>query len=200
MKPGIYRFLILIFFVAAFTFIEYLYMAHTCACVRAPATVSAGSFRALGSTLQSKPLLLYGEGRFYCWQPICGPKQRPGVHCDMPGSCPVSYKWTKNKSEADAVIFNTLDGMSGYGGPTMRARPEQWLVMFAMESGVYYPQIYSAKEKHGFNISADYRLDVADVPVTYYVKANYGTLQGAYTPFPQKRNVRFGSTRAQSQT
>jgi hypothetical protein len=51
------------------------------------------------------------------------------------------------------VIFNTLDGTSGFNSAGMRSHPEQWLVMFAMESGKYYPQMYQAKEA-GFNISA----------------------------------------------
>ena len=50
------------------------------------------------------------------------------------------------------MIYNTLDGMAGWG--EANSRPQgQWVVMYAMESGQYYPTIYSAKES-GANITA----------------------------------------------
>ena len=58
---------------------------------------------------------------------------------------------------ACAVVYNTLDGMHGYGLPGMRARPDQWTALFAMESGAYYPQIYDAKARHGINLTAGAR-------------------------------------------
>jgi hypothetical protein len=49
-----------------------------------------------------------------------------------------------------SVIFNTLDGMSGFGPNVPRSKPGQALVLLAMESGKYYPSMYKAKE-YGFN-------------------------------------------------
>ena len=54
-----------------------------------------------------------------------------------------------------AVLFNTLDGMTGWGDAGSQ-RPGQWVVLYAMESGQYYPAIYTAKE-HGANITAGAR-------------------------------------------
>lgn len=51
------------------------------------------------------------------------------------------------------VIYNTLNGMTGWGAGKVREREDQWVVMWAMESGKYYPAIYDAKA-NGADINA----------------------------------------------
>lgn len=49
--------------------------------------------------------------------------------------------------------------------------------------------MYEAR-KLGFNLSADYRLETAEVPVTYYTRAELGDLKGPVVPFAERRQVR----------
>lgn len=129
-----------------------------------------------------KPLLFYDAGRAYHHMPECTPGQTPGVGCDAV-PCPVPWAYTDDRQTANVVLFNTLDGMAGYGDASSRP-PGQWSVLYAMESGKYYPQIYEISS--GINISADYRLD-SDVPVTYWTPSEYPDLKAMPVPFAQKR-------------
>lgn len=57
------------------------------------------------------------------------------------------------------MVFNTLNGMRGYGDPSMRAHPSQVFVLAGMESGRMplrksHAAIYTAKEEAGINITA----------------------------------------------
>ena len=72
------------------------------------------------------------------------------VSC-FPDCAPSSRPVLLPTTALPAVFYNTLDGMGGFGTP--RDHPKQQLVLFAMESGKYYPAIYTAKDQ-GFNISA----------------------------------------------
>ncbi|KAL4859864.1 LAG1 longevity assurance 1 [Chlorella vulgaris] len=122
------------------------------------------------------------DNRAYHHMPECTPGQTPGVGCDAV-PCPVPWAYTDDRQTANVVLFNTLDGMAGYGDASSRP-PGQWSVLYAMESGKYYPQIYEISS--GINISADYRLD-SDVPVTYWTPSEYPDLKAMPVPFAQKR-------------
>ncbi|GBF91810.1 glycosyltransferase [Raphidocelis subcapitata] len=138
---------------------------------------------------RSSPLLFFGVGSAYHHLPACPPGwARPGVGCDA-APCPVAWDWTADRAAADVVIFNTLNGGKGatarLNGTAGAEAGKTW-VMFSMESGKYYPAVYKSKAML-FNVSADYRLDSADVPITYYTPSEWGDLRGAEVPFEAKR-------------
>ncbi|KIY98890.1 hypothetical protein MNEG_9073 [Monoraphidium neglectum] len=148
-----------------------------------PAAAKAGA----NATAPAAPLKFFGVGGAYHHVPVCPPGHpMPGAGCDA-GPCPVPWEWHGNRATADAVIFNTLDGMSGFGPNVPRSKPGQALVLLAMESGKYYPSMYKAKE-YGFNATCDYRLETSEVPLTYYTRYEYGDLTDKPLPFKQKRS------------
>ncbi|GBF91809.1 glyco 3-alpha-L-fucosyltransferase A-like [Raphidocelis subcapitata] len=139
---------------------------------------------------RSGPLLFFGVGSAYHHLPACPPGwPRPGVGCDA-APCPVAWDWTADRAAADVVLFNTLNGTTGatarLDGTAGEEAGKTW-VMFSVESGQYFPLMSVSKELM-FNLTADYRLDSADVPITYYTPSEWGDLRGREVPsFGAKR-------------
>ncbi len=99
----------------------------------------------------------------------------PVYHPD-PGAtrCGVSWEWTGNDEQADALIYNTLhhhdDTETEKGNLHVVKRKCQDRVLLSVESPLYYPLMLNATS-YGFNIAMDFRRD-SDVPIPY-VPSNY---------------------------
>lgn len=104
------------------------------------------------------------------------------VYHDMNFTCPVEWEWTTDREAADVIWYDVLGGYprSAQDVAEARARPDQLLAFYSLESGVHYDIVYNAK-KIGFNFSVDYRIwpghpeGLPDIPAVYLLNPTMPT-------------------------